>query len=68
MARTARRLCCRCSRKRAALPARLILLAFQEHPARLREERLASALAERAGFRAPDVIDRLAHMLVVSVD
>jgi hypothetical protein len=46
-----------------ALLTRLILRAFQEQPARLREERLAPALAERADLRAADVIDRVAHIL-----
>ena len=46
-----------------ALLARLILPALQEQPARLREERLSPALAERADFGAADLIDRVAQVL-----
>ena len=56
-------MCWRSSRKRGALRGCLILLAFQEDPARLREERLSSALPERADFGAADLIDRIAHVL-----
>jgi hypothetical protein len=46
-----------------ALLARLVLWAFQQHPARFREERLSPALAERADLGAADLIDCVAQVL-----
>ena len=46
-----------------ALLARLIRGAFQEEPARLRQQRLSPSLSERADFSAPDPIDGVAHVL-----
>src|SRR5437868_7291885 len=45
-----------------ALIARLILSAFHEDPARLGEEWLSPALAERADFGATDLVDGVAHV------
>ena len=46
-----------------ALRAGLIRRPLQEQPARLGQERLSPAFAERAHFGAADLIDRVAHVL-----
>jgi len=62
IARTARRLCGRSSRKRSSLIARLMFLAFQEDPLAFVRSG-CRPLADRADFGTPNLIDRIAHVL-----
>ena len=48
-----------------ALRPRPMLAAFEQQPARPREERLAPVLSERADFGAADLIVRVAQVLAM---